>query len=156
MKHIPILVALVAVGCSDGGVAPSVSVQSATPDRLTMSDDAANDLTIAVHYDDSDGDLGGGTAEIHDCRADDVVTTLAIPQIASPDLVKDHSPIAGELDLFMSDVGTVAAAAAIPKTCSDLGTAGLQADSTVFCVILVDAAGHRGAGDCTQAVMLFP
>ncbi len=153
MKRIPILLILAA--CGGESATPSVTVKSATPDRLTMSDDSANDLTITVSYDDGDGDLGGGSAEVHDCRADELVTTLAIPAIAPPDVVKDKSPISGELDLYVTDVGA-ATAAALPSTCSDLGIAPLADMTTVFCVILIDAAGHHSTGDCTKPVMLFP
>src|SRR5215467_13962300 len=99
MKRISILLILAA--CGGESATPSVTVKSATPDRLTMSDDSANDLTITVTYDDGDG--GGGTADVHDCRADDLVTTLAIPAIAPPDIVKDKSPISGELDLYVNN-----------------------------------------------------
>src|SRR5262249_48117854 len=117
---------LIIAACTSESATPTVSVRSAAPDRLTMSDDAANDLTIAVTYADGDGDLGGGTAEIHDCRADAVITSLAIPQIAPPDVVKAKSLISGELDLYVTDVGTVDAAP-IPTVCTDLGVAELPA-----------------------------
>jgi hypothetical protein len=120
-----------------------------------MSDDTANDLAITVHYTDGDGDLGGGTVEVHDCRADDLVTVLAIPQIAPSPRVKARSEISGELDLFVDDVAA-ASAASVPKTCIDLGVSELAVDTTVFCVILVDVAGHRGEGDCTRPVTLAP
>jgi len=141
--------------CSDDAVAPSVTVKSASPQALTMSDDGANDLTIAVDYSDGDGDLGGGTAEIQDCRGDALITQFAIPQIAPPGVVAAKSPITGGLELYVDDVGA-AVDAPVPDTCSQLGVSELPAMATVFCVILVDAAGHRGAGDCTAPIMLFP
>lgn len=156
MTRISLSLALLAfAGCSTDSVAPSVSIKSASPDRLTMSDDGANDVTITATYDDGDGDLGGGTAEIHDCRADDLTISLDIPDIASPSQVKNKDHITGTLELYVDDVGA-AAPAPLPETCSQLGVKALADMTTVFCVILVDAAGHRGAGDCTQTIMLFP
>jgi len=153
MRIAPVLCILAA--CSSDSPAPTVKVESATPDALTMSNDALNDLTIEVSYDDSDGDLGGGIAEIHDCRADALVTSLAIPPIASPDHVADKDPVSGKLELYVDDVGA-SLPAPLPATCSDLGVAQLADATTVMCVILVDAAGHRGAGDCTKPIALAP
>lgn len=148
MKAMLCLAALLAA-CSDD-VAPNATVLSATPDMLTMSDDAANDLTITVQYDDGDGDLGGGTAEVHDCRSDTYETTLAIP-----DLVAQKEHITGKIDLYLNDVGVVAADA-LPKTCADLGVKALGDMQAVFCVVLVDTAGHRGSGSCTPVISLLP
>jgi hypothetical protein len=144
------LVASLGAACTDS-VAPSARVQSATPDQLVPSDDALDDLVIAVAYDDGDGDLGGGTAEVHDCRADGLRIDLPIPDIA-PDAVIGK-PIAGTLELHVNDVGAIAAGAA-PDVCRDLGVADVGVGSAVFCVVLVDAAGHAGDGDCTSAITL--
>jgi hypothetical protein len=145
---------LAASACSSSpSTSPSATVTAATPDQLTPDDDALDDLTITVAYDDGDGDLGGGTAEIHDCRADALVTTLVVPQIASPDVVAAKSHISGTLDLHVDDVGAIAPAA-LPQTCTDLGVAALGANEAVFCVILVDVAGHRGDGDCTASIAI--
>lgn len=149
------MLATVLAACGSDSPAPGVKIDAVTPDTLTMSDDAANDVTITVGYEDADGDLGGGLAEVHDCRADALVTMLAIPPIASPDRVAAKDPISGKLDLYVDDVGP-SAAAPLPATCSDLGVAALADGQTVMCVILVDTAGHRGQGDCTSMITLLP
>jgi hypothetical protein len=149
MRITPILLVAAVAGCSDDSVTPSVTITNATPETLLPDDDLLDDLTITVRYDDGDGDLGGGIAEIHDCRADGLVTELPIPQIApSPG---DH--ITGTLDLHVNDVGAVSSAA-LPEVCEELGVAELGANEAVFCVILVDAAGNRGAGDCTVPILI--
>jgi hypothetical protein len=136
------------VACA-ADVAPSATIESATPDRLAPADDALDDLTIAVRYDDGDGDLGGGVAEVHDCRADGVVIELAIPPIAAD----RGRHITGTLELHVNDVGDIAAGA-MPASCAALGVAPLAAGTAVFCVVLVDAAGHRGGGDCTSPIAI--
>jgi hypothetical protein len=141
---------LAACGTSD--VNPNARVESATPDTLVADDDRLDDLTITIAYDDGDGDLGGGTAELHDCRADALVTSLPIPLIA-PDSIAGEKPISGTLDVHVNDVGAIDAQA-VPKTCADLGIDAMSAGQAVFCVVLVDKAGHRGAGDCTQPITI--
>jgi hypothetical protein len=141
---------LVLAACSDPGVSPTATVTAATPEALSPDDDTLDDLTITIRYDDGDGDLGGGVAEVHDCRADDLVTELIIPALARD--TGDH--ITGTLELHVNDVGLLPPSAALPEVCADLGVAELGANEAVFCVILVDAAGHRGAGDCTAAILL--
>ena len=143
-----ILLVLVIAACSDDP-APAASIKSATPGQLVPSDDARNDLTIAVRYDDSDGDLGGGVAAVHDCRASELVTELGIPQIAA----ETGQHITGTLELHVNDIGAIAAGA-LPEACDELGVAKLADDTAVFCVVLEDAAGHRGGGDCTQPIQL--
>jgi hypothetical protein len=150
--RIAILCAALAA-CGSPDPTPTVDVTGATPDTLTTSDDTTNDLTITVRYTDGDGDLGGGTAAIHDCRGDDLVTTLALPSIAPPDIVSAKDEITGELDLAVDDVGDQAAAA-MPTTCSDLGVAALAAGTTVFCVELTDVAGHTSGGSCTDSIAI--
>ena len=142
------LLALVAAACSDDP-APGATIKTATPNQLVPSDDARNDLTITVRYDDGDGDLGGGVAAVHDCRASELVTELAIPQIAAD--AGQH--ITGTLELHVNDIGAIEGAA-LPDACDELGVAALAADTAVFCVVLTDAAGHRGGGDCTQPITL--
>jgi len=132
-------------GCTDDP-APRAAIQSALPDQLVPSDDARNDLTLVVRYDDSDGDLGGGTVEVHDCRAA-AMTELAIPEIAP----ERGQHIAGTLELHVNDIGELAGGE-LPAACEELGVRPLAADTAVFCVILVDDAGHRGGGDCTQPI----
>jgi hypothetical protein len=148
MRSVIILLALAA--CSDDP-APSATIEKVAPEALTASDDTTNDLTITLKYSDGDGDLGGGTAEVQDCRADDLATQIAIPAIAKAK--GDH--ITGELDVIVNDVGSVTADS-MPAACSDLGVAALAPDQSVFCVVLVDAAGHRGTGSCTKAIAIAP
>jgi len=145
MKH-AILLALVLAACSDDP-APGATIKSATPDQLVPSDDARNDLTISVRYDDSDGDLGGGLADIYDCRGASVMTELAIPEIAA----ETGQHITGTLELHVNDIGALASSA-LPDACDELGVKPLAKDTAVFCVVLEDAAGHRGGGDCTQPI----
>ena len=59
-----------------------------------------------------------------------------------------------ETDHVPSARDGAAPATALPKLCADLGVAALAAGTAVFCVVLVDAAGHRGDGDCTKAITL--
>jgi hypothetical protein len=147
------LIALLFAACADDDPAPSATVVMATPDSLMPSDDRLDDLTITVDYVDSDGDLGGGTAEIHDCRSDTLVTILDIPAIAPSDVVDSDTGIKGTLDLHVNDVG-VTTSSALPDACADLGVDELAANEAVFCVILVDAADHAGTGDCTEAIAI--
>ena len=148
MKTILLTALLGAAACTDSE-APSASVVSAAPDQLVPADDALDDLVITVEYGDADGDLGGGTAEVHDCRADGLRTELPIPEIA-PDAVVGK-PIRGRLALHVNDVGA-AAAGAPPAVCRELGVDQVGAGTAVFCVILVDAAGHAGDGDRTGEI----
>jgi len=135
--------------CSDSDPNPTATVMAVTPDTIAPDDDTRDDVTITLRYDDGDGDLGGGIAEVHDCRSDELVTTLAIPAIAPTG--GEH--ITGTLELHVNDVGA-SITSALPATCSDLGVAALADSQTVFCVVLVDVAGHRGTGDCTSAITL--
>lgn len=151
MKTLLLLALLATAACSDS-VAPSATVKSASPDRLLASDDTLDDLVITVAYKDADGDLGGGTAEVYDCRADDVRTDLPIPLLAPKQVIGE--PIEGTLELHVNDIGDLAAGAA-PATCRDLGVRDLAAGAAVFCVVLVDAAGHAGDGDCTREVTVM-
>jgi hypothetical protein len=130
---------------------PSAAIQSVTPEQLTASDDSLDDLTITLHYDDGDGDLGGGVADIYDCRADGVMIELAIPAIAA-----DRAQhISGTLDLHVNDIGDIATTA-LPAACEKLGVKPLATGTAVFCVALTDAAGHHGAGDCTGPIAIMP
>ena len=147
MWSVPWLAVLVAACAEDP--APSATIQSVSPDQLSPSDDTHDDLTIQLRYDDGDGDLGGGVAEIYDCRSDDVMIELAIPPIAAD---KDVH-ITGTLELHVNDIGAITSATP-PQVCADLGAKPPAADAAVFCVVLVDAAGHRGSGDCTRPIEL--
>jgi hypothetical protein len=149
-KLVLAFVGLAACGTSD--INPNARVESATPDTLVADDDHLDDLTITVAYEDGDGDLGGGTAELHDCRGGALVTTLPIPAIA-PDAIAGEKPITGTLDIHVNDVGAIDAEA-VPQLCAALGVGAMTAGQAVFCVVLVDKAGHHGAGDCTQPITI--
>lgn len=153
MTKYALVALLFTAACADDDPAPSATVVMATPDSLMPADDRLDDLTITIDYLDADGDLGGGTAEIHDCRSDTLVTILDIPAIASESIVDGDSGIKGTLDLHVNDVGT-ATSSALPDACADLGVDELGATDAVFCVILVDTAGHRGDGDCTDPIAI--
>jgi hypothetical protein len=139
------------VACGGASENPNVTVKSATPDELVVSDDLLDDVTITVDYDDGDGDLGEGIAEVHDCRADGIITPLVIPAIASDGRVGDH--ITGTLELHVNDVGMIAIGTQ-PALCADHGVASLEANQTVFCVVLKDVKGHSGDTDCTGVITL--
>lgn len=141
---------LAACGGSD---APSATVTGAAPAELSPGDDAADDLTIELDYSDGDGDLGTGVARVHDCRTDGLVTEVPLPSLAPPDVVDDGAAISGTLELHVNDIGALAPGAA-PAACRDLGVSDAGALQAVFCVILIDAAGNEGDGDCTQAIAL--
>lgn len=153
MTRLALVALLFATACADDDPAPSASVVMATPDSLMPSDDRLDDLTITIDYLDADGDLGGGTAEVHDCRSDTLVTILDIPAIAPSDVVDGDAGIKGTLDLHVNDVG-VTTSSALPDACADLGIDEMGPNEAVFCVILVDAAGHAGTGDCTAAIAI--
>lgn len=142
------------VACSDPAPEPSATVLSAAPDTLYLGDDTRNDLTIVIEYADGDGDLGRGTARVHDCRASDVVTEISLPSIATDEAVDEGVAITGELELRVNDVGDVSLATASPPACADLGAPAPAVGEAVFCVILVDSAGHAGPGDCTAPLAL--
>ena len=144
---------LLAASACDSTVAPTATIKTATPDRLVLADDTLDDLVITVEYDDGDGDLGGGVAQVYDCRAEGLRTDLPLPAIAPAPVVDEGRPITGTLELHVNDVGELAAAAA-PDACRDLGVGDVGANAAVFCVVLVDAAGHEGAGDCTHEIAL--
>ncbi|MBZ0236881.1 MAG: hypothetical protein K8M05_31420 [Deltaproteobacteria bacterium] len=142
------------VACSDPAPEPAAAVLSAAPDTLYLGDDTRNDLTIVVAYADGDGDLGRGTARVHDCRAADVVTAIALPSIATDEAVAEGVAITGELELRVNDVGDVTLATSAPPACAELGAPAPAAGEAVFCVVLVDRAGNVGPGDCTSPLAL--
>lgn len=148
-----LMLTLFAAACASDDPAPIVHVVSATPDELSPNDDLADDVRILVEYEDADGDLGDGIARVHDCRGEQLVTELAIPAIAPEGVI--GSPIKGSLDLHVTDVGA-GAPGTLPTVCDELGVGALAADETVFCVVLVDAAGNAGPGDCTKPIALLP
>ena len=141
-------------GCSEAEVAPSATIVEIAPDSLAPAEDDADDLTIRVAYTDGDADLGGGVAAVHDCRAEGLVIELAIPPIASEQAIDDGVPIEGEIELIVNDVGWVDADGSAPEVCADLGAPDPVDGEAVFCVVLTDAAGHGGDGDCSGAVAI--
>jgi hypothetical protein len=149
------LVLILLAGCASDDPAPTVTVLSATPDQITPDNDQLDDVRISVEYEDADGDLGEGIAQIYDCRAEALLTELSIPAIAPADVVVDGAHIKGSLDLYLTDVGA-GAPAAMPATCTELGVKTLASTETVFCVVLVDAKEHAGPGDCTTPIVVGP
>ena len=155
MRNLLLLVLPAAlIACSDAAPEPSATVISAAPDTLYLGDDTRNDLSIVIEYADGDGDLGRGVARVNDCRATDVVTEIILPSIATDEAVEEGVAITGELELRVNDVGAVTLAASAPTVCADLGAPAPVAGEAVFCVVLVDTAGHEGPGDCTSALAL--
>ncbi len=144
-----------APGCDDGGVAPLANVRSTTPDMIDPSRDDADDLSIIIEYHDPDGDLGEGIAEVHDCRAEGVVIVYDIPGIASEEAVDEGVPIEGELELIVNDIGAIDADSGAPEACAALGVLAPVEGQARFCVILTDAAGNLGEGDCTAPVAIL-
>ena len=153
-----LLVASVAAlfGCSDAEVAPSAVILEVAPDTIDPARDNADDLTIRVEYADGDADLGGGVAAVHDCRADGIAIELAIPPVASEEAVDEGVPIEGVLELVVNDIGWVDADDRAPEVCADLGAPDPAEGEAVFCVVLTDAAGHDGDGDCSAPVPITP
>ena len=150
MRTVLISMFLVAACGGAGDLAPSVTVLEVTPDVLDPAVDDADDVAIRVAYRDGDADLGGGRAEIQDCRAADLRTELGLPAIASMAAVEEGVPIEGELTLTVADVGIVVGDATAAAPCELLP----EPATTTFCVVLVDAAGNRGGADCTPAITL--
>lgn len=142
------------VGCGDVEVAPSAVILEVAPDTLDPASDNADDLTIRLEYADGDADLGGGVAAVHDCRAEGIAVELAIPPVASEEAVDEGVPIEGVLELIVNDIGWVEADDEAPEACADLGAPDPDEGEAVFCVVLTDAAGHDGDGDCSPAVAI--
>ena len=142
-------VLIVMLGACSVDPAPRATIEKAAPAQLMPADDALDDLTITLRYDDGDGDLGGGVAEVHDCRADGVTIELAIPPIAAD----PGQHITGALELHVNDIGELAAGP-LPAACATAGVKSPAAGTAVFCVVLVDRAGHRGAGECTASIAI--
>ncbi len=151
----PIFLAAALLGAcgSDADPAPTAVVISSTPESLDTASDNTDDVTIRVAYTDGDGDLGSGFADVTDCRAG-VLTRIPIPPLATQEAIDQGVPIEGELDLLVADVGLVEPVATPPQVCADLGIGVLPADQVVFCVVLVDAGGKSGPGDCTDPLTI--
>jgi hypothetical protein len=143
---IPIATLLFLAACT--GDEPTVEIVSATPEALLTEDDANDDLTLVVRYEDPNGDLGGGVARVHDCRSESVMTELALPAIANEDGVQTEISMSGELQLVLADVGAIPEAT-LPEAC-DFGGVGPGA----FCVVLVDAAGNESDPACTDVLAI--
>jgi hypothetical protein len=141
------------VGCGTDPV-PEVEIVEVAPTSIVPSDDANNDVTLTVHYADGDGDLGEGIAELHDCRAEALVTELALPPIANPEAVSEQVPIDGDLSLLVTDIAALDPGE--PPGCSAFGQPAAGAAQLSLCVVLVDRAGHRSAPDCTDPINLAP
>ncbi len=142
--HAVWVVAACALAACGADPAPTVEIVEASPTELDPAVDQKDDLTIVVRYVDEDGDLGGGVAEVHDCRADGVVSRFALPNIASEAAVEEEVRIEGELQLVVADVGAVAAGA-LPEVCDNASS---------FCVVLIDAAGNKSEPACTGAISI--
>ena len=65
--------------------------------------------------------------------------------------IDEMVPIEGQLELVVTDVGEVAPGSSASPVCADLG---IGAGETVFCVVLTDAAGNTGPGDCTPSLTI--
>ena len=146
-----LVIALVLAGCASDDPAPTVTVLSVSPDNINPLDDLTDDVRILIEYEDRDGDLGDGFAQVHDCRDEQLVTELPIPAIAPMDVIGE--PIRGSMDLHLTDIGA-GTSAALPALCDELGVS-FAAGETVFCVVLVDAKDHEGPGDCTTPVTVY-
>lgn len=154
MRNTLLSITLALAACSsESDPAPTAIVISSTPESLDTSSDATDDVTIRISYVDGDGDLGGGWAEVTDCRAA-VVTRLPIPPLATQEAIDEGVPISGELDLLVADVGLVDPVATPPQVCADLGIGAMSSDQVVFCVVLIDTAGLSGLGDCTASLTI--
>ena len=151
-----IAVAAAVVGCGDTEVAPSAAILEVAPETIDPARDNADDLTIRLEYVDGDADLGGGVAAVHDCRAEGIAIELAIPPVASEEAVDEGVPIEGVLELIVNDIGWVEADEEAPEACADLGAPAPARGEAVFCVVLTDAAGHAGDGDCSPPVAIAP
>jgi len=151
MRAIPILFLLLAACSGSAAPEPAAAIEAYTPESLDPNDDRLDDLTITVSYDDGDGDLGGGVATITDCRAADIATVLELPPIASDEGVEAGVHITGTLDLVVADVDDLTASGT-PPICGELGAPALAPGQVAFCVVLTDAGGVTGPGDCTAAI----
>jgi hypothetical protein len=140
-------------GCGSDDPAPTAAITAAAPETLDPADDAADDLAITVEYHDADADLGGGLATVHDCRAADLATVFELGPIASEEAIAEGVPITGTLELLVADIGDVPPGD-LPEACADLGIEAAAAGEATFCVVLTDAAGHEGSGDCTVPIAI--
>ncbi|HWM84965.1 MAG TPA: hypothetical protein VNO33_03985 [Kofleriaceae bacterium] len=154
MARILTLALAALAACGDPSVDPSAAILEVAPESLDPARDSADDLTIRVEYADGDADLGGGLATVHDCRADGIAVELAIPPVASEKAIKEGVPIEGVIELIVNDVGWIEPDGEAPEACADLGAPDPSDGEAVFCVVLTDAAGHDGPGDCSPPVAI--
>jgi hypothetical protein len=148
-------IVLISVACgSDAEPSGELRIElvSYSPDQLLASDDAKDDLALVVHYDDPDADLGGGTAEVQDCRAAALASVLDLPAIASEAAIAAKAPISGELTLHVEDIGAISEAAALPELCTKGKASTPGEGEAVFCLRLVDTGGHVSNVVCTGAI----
>ena len=143
-------IALCAVSACGGDPVPQVEILEATPASIVTSVDSANDVTLRVRYFDENADIGEGLAEIHDCRVDGLVTTLALPPIANEEAVVEDVTIEGELSLLVSDISDVSG----PPGCAAFGAPPPAAGKLSLCVVLVDLAQNRSAADCSPTLRI--
>ena len=152
------LAALALVACGDDAEQVdrglSAEIVEVSTEMLDPSDDARDDVTLTVSYRDGNGDLGGGLAEVHDCRAAGLVTTLPIPEIANEQAVADAVPIFGDLALTVQNVGLVVPDPDLPGVCEQGGAPAASESSVTFCVQLTDALGEQSAPACTEAIQI--
>ena len=147
-----VCLALFLVGaCSGGDATPTVSIVEVTPDEIDPALDTADDVTLRAEYHDGDADLGGGLAEVHDCRAAGLVTFLDLPEIASMEATDEDVPIEGTLTLVVADVGDVVSETAVPEECVAVPENG----KVSFCLVVVDREGHRSEPDCTPPITVL-
>ncbi len=140
--------------CGGGDSSPSATVAEFAPTSLVAADDSLDDLTIRVDYQDGDGDLGEGIAAVHDCRVADLVALYDVPKIASDDAVSEGVPIEGSIDIVLADITVLSPDLSAPAACAELGVGAPVAGEAVFCVVLTDASGNTGDGDCTGSVLI--
>ncbi len=151
---VPFLLPGSLLGCT--GPAPTVEILTASPETLSASNDAGDDLTITVRYTDADGDLGLGTARVIDCRAEGLVMILPIPRIAADEAALTGVFIEGEMSLVVSDIDAAPPGGDVPPACAELGVTAPPGGARVFCVVLTDAAGHESEGACTGPIAVEP
>jgi hypothetical protein len=148
-------IVLISTACgSDAAVSGELRIDlvSYSPDQLTATDDARDDLALVVHYDDPDADLGGGTAEVQDCRGAALASVLDLPAIASEAAIAAKAPIRGELTLHVEDIGAIGEGTALPELCREGKARAPRAGEALFCLRLVDMAGHVSNVVCTGAI----
>jgi hypothetical protein len=151
MRPILLIAAATLVWGCGSEATPEVEILEVNPATIVATDDEQNDVRMTVHYVDGDADLGDGFAEIHDCRVEGLVSTLALPPIANESAVQDEVAIEGDMKLLVGDIAIVEEGT---PGCAAFGQAPLASGQLSLCVVLVDAAGHRSNADCTDPIAL--